>query len=122
MKTISKTPKRDDAQQLLSLPSQFPAFASVQLDHDKLWTILQEMGIPDHLTCLLRNLYEDQEAIVRTGQGTRDWFQIRKGVRQGYILSLCLLNLYAEYIMRNTGLVEAQAGIKIAGRNISNLR
>ena len=121
MKTIGKTPKRDDAQQLLSLPSQFPAFASVQLDHDKLWTILQEMGIPDHLTCLLRNLYEDQEAIVRTGQGTRDWFQIRKGVRQGYILSLCLLNLYAEYIMRNARLEETQTGIKIAWRN-NNLR
>ena len=79
------------------------------------------MGIPDHLTCLLRNLYAGQEATVRTGHGT-DWFQIGKGVRQGYILSPCLFNLYVEYIMRNAGLDEAQAGIKIAGRNISNLR
>ena len=89
--------------------------------HNKLWKILKEMGIPDHLTCLLRNLYAGQEATVRTGHGTTDWFQIGKGVRQGYILSPCLFNLYAEYIMRNTGLEEAQAGIKIAGRNINNL-
>ena len=81
-----------------------------------------EMGIPDHLTCLLRNLYAGQEATVRTGQGTTDWFQIGKGVRQGCILSPCFFNFYAEYIMRNTGLEEAQAGIKIAGRNINNLR
>ena len=80
------------------------------------------MGIPDHLTCLLRNLYADQEATVRTGNRTTDWFQIGKGVRQGCILSPCLFNLYAEYMMRNTGLEEAQAGIKIAGRNINNLR
>ena len=80
------------------------------------------MGIPDHLTCLLRNLYAGQEATVRTGHGTADWFQIGKRVRQGCILSLCLFNLYAEYIMRNAGLEEAQAGIKIAGRNINNLR
>ena len=80
------------------------------------------MGIPDHLTCLLRNLYAGQEATVRTGHGTTDWFQIRKGVRQGCILSPCLFNLYAEYIMRNAGLDEAQAGIKTAGRNINNLR
>ena len=80
------------------------------------------MGIPDHLTCLLRNLYAGQEATVRTGHGTTDWFQIGKGVHQGCILSLCLFNFYAEYIMRNTGLEEAQAGIKIAGRNINNLR
>ena len=80
------------------------------------------MGIPDHLICLLRNLYADQEATVRTGHGTTDWFQIGKGVCQGYILSPCLFNFYAEYIMRNAGLEEAQAGIKIAGRNISNLR
>ena len=84
--------------------------------------ILQETGIPYHLTCLLRNLYAGQEATVRTGHGTTDWFQIRKGVCQGYILSPCLFNLYAEYIMRNPGLEEAQAGIKIAGRNINNLR
>ena len=92
------------------------------VDHNKLWEILQEMGIPDHLTCLLRNLYAGQEAIVRTGHGTTDWFQIGQGVCQGCILSPCLFNLYAEYIMRNAGLEEAQAGIKIAGRNISNLR
>uniref|UniRef100_A0A4W2GS93 RNA-directed DNA polymerase n=1 Tax=Bos indicus x Bos taurus TaxID=30522 RepID=A0A4W2GS93_BOBOX len=87
-----------------------------------MWKILQEMGIPDHLTCLLRNLYAGQEATVRTGHGTTDWFQIGKGVRQGCILSPCLFNLYAEYIMRNAGLEETQAGIKIAGRNISHLR
>ena len=80
------------------------------------WKILKEMGIPDHLTCLLRKLYAGQEAAVRTGHGTTDWFQIGKGVRQGYILSSCLFNIYAEYIMRNTGLEEAQAGIKIARR------
>ena len=92
------------------------------VDHNKLWKILQEMGIWDHLTCLLRNLYAGQEATVRTGHGTTDWFQIGKGVCRGCILSPCLFNLYAEYIMRNTGLEEAQAGIKIAGRNINNLR
>ena len=92
------------------------------MDHNKLWKILQEVGIPDHLTCLLRNLYAGQEAAVRTGHGTTDWFQVGKGVRQGCILSPCLLNLYAEYIIRNAGLDEAQAGIKIARRNISNLR
>ena len=86
------------------------------------WKILKEMGIPDHLTCLLRNLYSGQEATVRTGHGTTDWFHIGKGVRQGCILSPCLFNLHAEYIMRNTGLEEAQAGIKIARRNINNLR
>ena len=92
------------------------------VDHNKLWKILKEMGIPDHLICLLRNLYAGQEATVRTGHGATDWFQIGKGVRQGCILSPCLFNLYAEYIMRNTGLEETQAGIKIARRNISNLR
>ena len=92
------------------------------VDHNKLWKILKEMGIPDHLTCLLRNLYAGQEAIVRTGHGTTDWFQIGKGVRQGCILSPCLFNFYAEYIKWNPGLEEAQAGIKIAGRNINNLR
>ena len=86
------------------------------------WEILKEMGIPDHLTYLLRNLYAGQEATVRTGHGTKNWFQIGKGVRQGCILSSCLFNLYAEYIMRNAGLEEAQAGIKVAGRNINNLR
>src|SRR5574337_552054 len=86
------------------------------------WKILKEMGISDHLTCLLRNLYAGQEATVRNGHGTTDWFQIGKGVRQGCILSSCLFNFYAEYIMRNPGLEEAQAGVKIAGRNINNLR
>ena len=90
------------------------AFDSV--DHNKLWKILREMGIPDYLTCLLRNLYAGQGATVRTGHGTIDWFQIGKGVCQGYIFNLCLFNLYAEYIMRNAGLEEAQAGIKIARR------
>ena len=92
------------------------------VDHNKLWKILKEMGIPDHLTCLLRNLYAGQEATVRTGHGTMDWFRTGKGVRQGCILSPCLFNFYAEYIMRNAGLDKAQAGIKIAGRNIHNLR
>ena len=92
------------------------------MDHNKLWEILPEMGIPDHLNCLLRNLYAGQEATIRTGHGKTDWFQIRKGVRQGCILSPCFFNFYAEYIMRNAGLEETQAGIKIAGRNINNLR
>ena len=92
------------------------------VDHSKLWKILQEMGIPDYLMCLLRNLYAGQEATVTTGHGTTDWFQIGKGVRQGCILSPCLFNFYAEYIMRNAGLDEAQAGIKIARRTLNNLR
>ena len=92
------------------------------VDHKKLWKILKEMGMPDHLTCLLRNLYAGQEATVRTGHGTTEWLQIGKGVRQGCMLSPCLFNFYAECIMRNAGLEEAQAGIKIARRNISNLR
>ena len=92
------------------------------VDHNKLWKILKETGIPDYVTCLLRNLYADQEAIVETGHGTTNWFQIGKGVHQGCILSSCLFNLYAEYILRNAGLDKAQAGIKIAGRNINNLR
>ena len=92
------------------------------VDHSKLWKILKEMGIPDHLTCFLRNLYAGQEATVRTRHATTDWLKIRKGVCQGSILSICLFNFYAEYIMRNAGLEEAQAGIKIAGRNINNLR
>ena len=102
---------------LLTMPKGFDC-----VDHNKLWKILKEMGIPDHLTCLLRNLYASQEATVRTGHGTIDWFQIGKGVQQGCILSPCLFNLYAEYIMRNAELEEAQAEIKIAGRNINNLR
>ena len=92
------------------------------MDHNKLWKILKKMGIPDHLTCLLRNLYAGQEATVRTGHGTTPWCQIGKGVCQGCILSPCLFNLYAEYTMRNAGLEETQTGIKSAGRNINNLR
>ena len=92
------------------------------VDHNKLWKLLKEMGRPDHLTCLLRNLCAGQEATVRTGHGTTDWFQTGKSMCQGCILSPCLFNLYAEYIMRNAGLEEAQAGIKIARRNINNLR
>ena len=97
------------------------AFGCV-VDHNKLWKILQMMGIPDHLTCLLRNLYAGQEATVRTRHGTMDWFQIGKGGCQGFILSPCLFNLYAVYIMRNAGLDVAQTGIKFVGRNINNLR
>ena len=92
------------------------------VNHNKLWKVLKEIGIPNHLTCLLRNLFADQEVTVRTGHGTTGWFQTGKGVRQGCILSPCLFNLYAEYIMRNAGQDEAQAGIKLAGRNINNLR
>ena len=92
------------------------------VDHNKLWKILKDIGIPDHLTCLLRNLYAGQEARVRTGHGTTEWFQIGKGVHQGCILSPCLFRLYAEYIMRNAWLEEAQGGIKISGRNINNLK
>ena len=92
------------------------------VDHNKMWKILKEIGIPSHLICLLRNLYAGQEATVRTGHGTTDWFQIGKGMCQGSILSPCLFNVYAEYIMHNAGLDEAQAGIKIAGKNINNLR
>ena len=108
--------RRTSISALLTMPKP------LTVDHNKLWKILKEMGIPDHLTCLLRNLYAGQEATVRTGHGTTEGFKIGKGVRQGCILSPCLFNLYAEYIMRNAGLEEAQAGIKIAGRNISNLR
>ena len=92
------------------------------MDHNKLWKILKEMGIPDHLTCLLRNLYAGQQATVRPGHGTTDWFQIGKGVHQGCILSPCLFNFYAEYFMRNAEVEEAEAGIKISRRNINNLR
>ena len=99
-----------------------PNTLTVWITHNKLWKMLKEMGIPDHLTCLVRNLYAGQEAMVRTGHGKTDWFQIGKGVHQGCILSLWLFNLYAEYITRNAGLDEAQAGIKIARRNINNLR
>ena len=92
------------------------------MDHKKLWKILKQMGLPNHLTCLLQNLYADQETTVRTRHGPTDWFQIGKGICQGCILSPCLFNLYAEHIMRNTGLDEAQAGIKLAGRNVNSLR
>ena len=101
---------------LLTMPKPFAVWITTNLK------VLKEIRIPDHLTCLLRNLYAGQEATVRTGHGTADWFQIGKGVRQGCILSPCLFNLYAEDIMRNSGLEEAQAGIKIARRNINNLR
>ena len=101
---------------LLTMPKPLTLWITIN------WKILKEMGIPDHLTCLLGNLYAVQEATVRTGHGTTDWFQIGKGVHQGCILSPCLFNLYAEYIMRNAGVEEAQAGIKIARRNINNLR
>ena len=97
-------------------------FWFIDYGHYKLWKILKEMGLPGHLTCLLRNLYAGQESTVRTGHGTTDWFQIRKGVCQGCILSPCLFNLYAEYIMRNAGLDEAQAGVRTGGRNINNLK
>ena len=102
--------------------SAFINYAFECVDHKKLWKTLKEMGIPDHLTCLLRNLYAGQEATLRTGHGTTDLLQLGKGVSQGCILIPCLFNLYAEYIMGNAGLEEAQAGIKIAGRNINNLR
>ena len=104
---------------LLTMPKPLTVWI---VDHKKLWKILKEIGIPDHLTCLLRNLYAAQESTVRTGHGKTDWFQIGKGVCQGCILLPCLFNLYAEYIMRNAGLDEAHAGIKIDGRNTNNLR
>ena len=108
--------RKSSASALLTMPRPLTVWITTN------WKILKKKGIPDHLTCLLRNLYADQEAIVRIGQGTIDWFQIGKGVHQGCILSPCLFNLYAEYIMRNAGLDEAEAGIKIARRNINNLR
>ena len=112
--------KRVPEKHLLCFINYAKAFDCV--DHNKLRKILKEMGTPDPLTCLLRNLYADREATIRIGHGTTDWLQIGKGVYQGYVLSLCLFNLYAEYIMRNAGLEEAQAGMKMAGRNINNLR
>ena len=108
--------RKTSASALLTMPKPLTVWITIN------WKILKEMGIAEHLTCLLRNLYASQEATVRTGHGTTDWFQIGKGGRQGYILSPCLFNFYAEYIMRNAGLEEAQAGIEIAGRNINNLR
>ena len=119
--TSTGSSKKQESSRKTSI-SAFLTKAFDCVDHNKLWKILKEMGIPDHLTCLLRNLYAGQEATVRTGYGTTDWFQIGKGVRQGCILSPCLFNLYAEYIMRNAKLEETQAGIKIARRNINNLR
>ena len=112
-----KSPPPKSTSALLTMPKSFDC-----VDHNKLWEILKEMGISDHLNCLLRNLYVGQEATVRTRHGTTDWFQIGKGVHQGCILSPCLFNLYAEYIIWNAGLDEAQAGIKIAWRNINNLK
>ena len=111
-----KSSRKTSISALLTMPKPLTVWITIN------WKILKEMGISDHLTCLLRNTYAGQEATVKTGHGTTDWFQIRKGVRQGCILSLCLFNLYAEYIMRNAGLEEAQAGIKITWRNINNLR
>ena len=112
--------KKQESSRKTSISAVLTMPKPLTVDHNKLWKILKEMGIPDHLTCLLRNLYAGQEATVRTGHGTTEWFQIGKGIHQGYILSPCLFNLYAEYIMQNAGLDEAQAGIKISGRN--NLR
>ena len=114
--------KKQESSRKTSISALLTAKAFDCVDHNKLWKILKEMGILDHLACLLRNLCAGQEATVRPGHGTTDWFQIGKGVRQGCIWSPCLFNLYAEYIMRNAGLNEAQAEIKIAGRNINNLR
>ena len=119
--TSAGSSKKQDSSRKTSISTLLTMPKPLTADHNKVWKMLKEMGIPDHLTCLLRNLYASQEATVRTGHGTTDWFQIRKGVRQGSILSPCLFNLYAEYIMRNAGLDEAQAGIKIARRNINNL-
>ena len=118
--TSTESSKKQEFQKNICCIDYAKAFDCV--DHNKLWKILKEMGIPDHLTCLLRNLYADQKATVRTRHGTTNWFQIGKGVHQGCILSPCLFNLHAEYIMRNAGLDEAQAGIKIERRNINNLR
>ena len=114
--------KKQESSRKTSISAFLTMSKPLTVDHNKLWKILKEMGIPDHLTCLLRNLYAGQEATVKTGHGPTDWFQKGKGVRQGSILSPCLFNFYAGYIMRNAGLEEAQAGIKIAGRNINNFR
>ena len=116
--TKQESSRKASISALLTMPKPLTVWITI----NQLWKILKEMGIPDHLTCLLRNLYAGQEATVRTGHGTTNWFQIGKGVRQGCILSPCLFNFYAEYIMRNARLEEAQAGIKNAGRNINNLR
>ena len=120
--TTAGSSKKQESSRKTSISALLTMPKPLTVDHNQLWKILKEMGIPDHPTCLLRNLYADQEATVRTGHGTTDWFQIGKGVLQGCILSPCLFNFYAEYIIRNAGLEETQAGIKIAGRNINNLR
>ena len=122
MPTSAGSPKKQEGSRKTSISALLTMPKPLTVCHNKPWKILKKMGIPDHLSCLLRNLYAGQEATVRTGHGTTDWLQIVKGVCQGCILSPCLFNLYAEYIMRNVGLEEAQAGIKIAGRNINNLR
>ena len=116
--------KKEESSRKTSISALFIYYAKAfeWVDHNKLWKTLKEMGIPDDLTCLLRNLYAGQEVTVRIGHGTTDWLQIGKGVCQGCILSPCLFNLYAEHIMRNAGLEETEAGIKVAGRNINNLR
>ena len=114
--------KKQEGSRKTSISALLTMPKPLTVNHNKLWKILTETGIPDHLTCLLRNLYAGQEDTVRTGHGKIDWLQIGKGVHQGCILSPCLFNFYAEYIMRNSGLEEAQAGIKIARRNINNLR
>ena len=113
---MQESSRKTSTSTLLTMPKPLTVWITTK------WKILQEMGIPGHLTCILRNLYVGQETIVRTGHGTKDWFEIGEGVRQGCILSPCLFNLYAGYIMRNSGLDEAQAGIKISGGNINNLR
>ena len=120
--TSAGSSKKQESSRKTSISALLTMPKPLTVDYNKLWKILKEMGIPDPLTCLLRNAYADQEATVRTGHGIADWFQIGKGVRQGYILSPYLFDLYAEHIMRNAGLEEAQAGIKIARRNINNLR
>ena len=122
LSTSTGSLKKQESSRKTSTSALLTTSKSLAMDHGKLCKILQEMGIPEHLTCLLRNLYAGQEATVRTGHGTTDWFQIGKGVYQGCILSPCLFNLYAEYMIQNAGLNEAQTGIKISGSNINNLR
>ena len=119
--SVESSKKQEDSRKTSTYVS-LTMLKPLTVDHSELWKILQEMRIPDHFTCLLRNLYAGQEATVRTGHGTMDWFQIGKGVRQGCILSLCLFNFYAEYIMQNAVLDGAQTEIKISRRNINNLR
>ena len=120
--TSAESSKKQESSRKTSISALLTMPKPLTVDHNTLWKILKEMGLPDHMTCLLRNLYAGEEATVRTEHGTTEWFQTEKGVRQGCVLSPCLFNLYAEYIMRNSGLEETQARIKIAGRNINNLR